>query len=116
VDEHEPEQEPLSRSDINRIGRAFRQDWGLGPAVQQGLLKRLVAICDPETEEGQKASARTVIAANKAIAAYMKVQLGQQALDLAREKHEGTRPEVSVIDVVAAAEARAEERKRERGQ
>jgi hypothetical protein len=110
------EQEPLSRSDINLIGRAARQDWGLSADVQTKLLKQLVHMCDPETAIGARTSSRTKISAAKAIAALMKLQLGQQALDLAREKHEGTRPEVAVIDVVKAAEARAEARKHERGQ
>ena len=106
----------LTRSDINLIGRAARQDWGLSPDVQTRLLKQLVAICDPETDEGQRASQRTKISAMKAIAALMKLQLGQQALDLAREKYDGGKDQLGLIDLVGPAEERAERRKRERGE
>jgi len=117
-DTPEPETDgpELTRSDINLIGRAARQDWGLSPDVQTRLLKQLVAMCDPETEEGQRASQRTKISAAKAIAALMKLQLGQQALDLQRERYDGGRDKLGLIDLVGPAEERAERRKRERGE
>ena len=106
----------LTRSEINLIGRAARQDWGLTPDVQTRLLKQLVAMCDDETELGQKTSPRTKISAAKAIAALMKLQLGQQALDLQRERYDGGKDKLGLADLVGPAEKRAEERKRERGE
>lgn len=110
-----PEPEELSRSDMRALRGALRNDWPIPEDVKQRLLRSLIHLCDPETVEGAMAGPRSRIAAARTIAAFMKLTLGQAAVDLAREKFEGKKDgQVPLADVVAAAEKRAEERIRER--
>jgi len=96
-------------------GLTHRQDWNLCEEYRTAILKQLVHILDPESESGAKASTRTKIAAAKTIAALMKLDLGQKALDLAREKFDGKgKDQLTLADAVADAERLAQERLDER--
>lgn len=116
--DEQPDRPPdgeLSRSDLRDIRGALRQDWPIPPDVKKRILQRIVNYIDPETVEGASASSRTILMAARTLAAFMDLQARQQAIDLAREKHEGkTDRDVTLADVVRAAERRAEERRRER--
>lgn len=116
--DEQPDRPPdgeLSRSDLRDIRGALRQDWPIPPDVKKRILQRIVNFLDPDTIEGGTASGRTVLMAARTLAAYCDLVIRQQAVDLAREKHEGKNDrDVTLADVVRAAEARAEERKRER--
>jgi hypothetical protein len=78
------------------------------------ILKRLISYLDTRTDEGATAPDRTVIMAARTLAAFCGLTLKQQALDLHRQKLEGVTPDVSLADLVAEAERRAEERKASR--
>jgi len=84
------------------------------PATQARILKRIARYLDEEDEEGQTAPDRVVIAAARVMLAAGKLSLAQQALDLARRKFEGKKSEVSLADLVRAAEERARRRIEER--
>lgn len=118
MDDRPADDEPgdLTRSDLRAIrGLAHRQDWGLPEPVRAKILQRLVDYLDRDHPEGATASDRHVLMAARTLAALMKLGLGQQSIDLAREKHEGKgRGEVPLADAVAEAERLAEERIRER--
>ena len=116
MNEHSPGgQGELSRSDMRDVRTALRQDWPIPATVKAQLLQRLVDYCDRESEEGQKAPARTVIAAARTLAAFCKLSLGQQALDLRRETLErGETSESTLAEAIARAEELAEQRERER--
>lgn len=115
-----PESEPdppeeLTRSDLRDIRGAIRQDWPIPPAVKAKILQRLVDYLDRDHLEGQTASDRHVLMAARTLAAFMRLNVGQQAVDLARERYEGrNKSELSAAEAVAEAERRAEERIRER--
>ncbi len=66
--------------------RAIRERWPLPEAARLAILKRLAGYIDPETEEGARAKARTVISAARTILAADRLNLEQQRLDLIREK------------------------------
>jgi len=104
----------LSRSDFALIQRALRQDWPIPADVKKRILQRVVDYLDPETEEGATAPDRTVLIAARTLASFMKLNLGQQALDLARAKFEGRKNDVTLAELVQAAERRAQDRKRDR--
>jgi hypothetical protein len=59
---------------------------------------------------------REQISACKTLAVFKKLELAQQAMDLRRLRQEGKASEVSLPDLVAEAETRAEERRHERDQ
>jgi hypothetical protein len=103
-----------SRSDLRLVRQALRNDWPVTTAVKSRILKRIISYLDVRTEEGATAPDRTVIMAARTVAAFCGLTLKQQALDLARQKTEGVKPEVSLADLVAEAERRAEERKASR--
>ncbi len=109
----ENDDEP-TRSDLKLERQALNQHWGVSPEIRRTILQRLVDYLDRECEEGATASDRTILMAARTFALFMRLDLGQQALDLAREKIDGAKSEVSLADLVAAAEARAEDRRRER--
>ncbi len=104
----------LSRSDLQLIRHAVRQDWPIPPAIQTKILQRLVDYLDRDHEEGATAPDRTVIAAARTLAAFGGLALKQQTLDLRRQQLEGKPETVSLSDLVGAAEARAEQRIYER--
>jgi hypothetical protein len=56
---------------------------------------------------------REQISACKTLAVFKKLELAQQAMDLRRLRQEGKASEVSLADLVAEAEQRAEIRRRE---
>lgn len=94
--------------------QALRQDWPTSTRVKQEILERLIGFLDPKSRDNMLTSDRTVIMAARTIAAFCGLTLRQAALDLRREKQEGKASEVSLADLVADAEQRAEERQRER--
>lgn len=104
----------LTRSDLDLIRQAARNDWPVPPATRAKILARVVSYLDLECDEGASASDRVVLGAARALAAFCGLSLKQQQLDLMRERLEGKNAEVSLSDLVGDAEARAEERKRER--
>lgn len=111
-DTREPE-EP-TRSDLRLLQGALRNDWPIPDPVKREILQGLINLITPA--EGEvPAPTRTRLAAMKVLVAMAKLNLGQAAVDLAREKVEGNaRGERSLADAVAEAEALAEARIRER--
>jgi hypothetical protein len=115
-----------TRSDLDLARQALRNDWPIPPAVRRQLLQRAIDICDPDRVEYEEpvgdappvrkppVPLRTVIGALKVLAQFGRLNLGQQAQDLAREKHEGKKSDTSFADVVKAGEERYEKRKHER--
>lgn len=102
-----PPEDPPSRRDVTRIGRDIRQDWGLSDEGRAELLRKLV-------EASEHWDWRVASAAMRGIASFMRLQVAQRALDLAREKYEGKKSEAPWADKVKAAEERYLKRKRER--
>jgi hypothetical protein len=68
------------RSEIRLAEQALRQDWPIDQAVKMKLLDQLINLVDPDPS--RPLSARTTIAAARAIAAFCKLTLQQQAQDL----------------------------------
>lgn len=93
----------VSRSDLAAILQALRNDWALSPAAKKELLQTLVNIAAKSKFERNK------IAAAKAIALLMRLNISQGALDLARQKLEGAGGEFTLDQVVAEAEQIAEQ-------
>lgn len=113
-DTREPE-EP-TRSDLRLVQGALRNDWPIPEPVRREILQAAVNLITPAEGE-TPAPARTRLAAMKVLVSMAKLNLGQAAVDLAREKAEGrARVERSLADAVAEAEALAEGRIREREQ
>ncbi len=104
----------LTRSDLDLIRQAARNDWPVPPQTRAKIVSRLVSYLDAECDEGATAPDRTVLGAARALAAFCGLGLKQQQLDLMREKLEGKKSEIDIVDLVADAEARAEARKLER--
>jgi len=96
------------------VSRAYRQDWPIPHDVQVKILKRLVAMVDPEHEDGASAPDRTVLGASKVIATFSGLSLQQQALDLQREKQDQDKNEFTLAELVPLAKERALKRKAER--
>lgn len=109
------EPEELTRSDLRLVQGALRNDWPIPEPVRRMIIQSAVNIVDPDEATRPQPSTRTRLAAMKVLAAFAKLNLGQAAIDLAREKIDGkARGEQSLADAVAEAEALAEERIRER--
>lgn len=104
----------LTRSDLALVRQALRQDWGVSDAVKRTILQRLITYLDVETEEGATCSDRQVIMAARTFAEFMKLQLLQQRIDVAREKLAGRQSARSLVELVGDAEARARELERQR--
>lgn len=102
----------LSRSDIRLLDRAIKERWPLSQDCRVKILKRLTAILDRESDDGAKAKTRDVIAAAKAIISADRLNLQQDALELAREKASGPPVENTLEQLTADAEQRALERQR----
>lgn len=94
-----------SRSDIDLVGRALRNDWPITPKAKKQLLQRLMNIAI------RSKYPRNRISAAKVIAQFMKLNLGQGALDLAREKLHGDAEDFTLADLVREAEQAALEHK-----
>jgi hypothetical protein len=94
-----------SRTDINLVAQAARQEWLFTPAERQQLLGVLKGITLNSKFD------RNRIAAAKAIALLMGLNLRQQGLDLAREKMQGGDSEFVLAEIVEAAERIALEHK-----
>jgi hypothetical protein len=106
--------EELTRSDLDLIRQAARNDWPVPPAVRTKIVERLWSYLDKQCEEGATAPDRVVLGAARALAAFCGLALKQQQLDLMRERIEGKKSDVNLVDLVGEAEQRAEARKRER--
>lgn len=102
----------LSRSEMKLVCKAVRQDWPISITRQKLLISSLFGFFDPKRKEPVKS--RTQIAAIRAVAALSGLALKQQALDLAREKLDGKESDVSLAQLVAEAEERAEKRRKQR--
>jgi hypothetical protein len=98
------------RSELSLERQALKNGWDLSDAVKQRILKRIVQYLDRDHEEGQTAPDRTVLMAGRTLAQLLALGLKQQAIDLAREKLEGRKDEITLADLVAEAERRATER------
>lgn len=99
--------EAVSRGDMALVRQAIRNGWKVSEEVRTKILKRLAAYVDDDPDSGPRvviAAARTIVVAD----------LTQQKLDLAREKFEGRKDELDLIDTVTQAEKRALEFERER--
>jgi hypothetical protein len=116
VDEQRPDQpDGLSRSDMRLIRGSLRQDWPTDPEKREKVVRTLWRYLDPDDEQHQTASDRTIMMAARTLAMYMKLNLGQQSIDLARERFEGRKDDrVSLADLVSEAERRAAAREDER--
>lgn len=102
---------PPSRSDMADVRRAVRQDWPIPADVQVRVIQHLVDLIDPEYihADGRRPSARTRISAARTLGALSSLALRQQALDLARDKRDGTGQGRTLADLVEEAERLAEE-------
>jgi hypothetical protein len=89
----------------------LRNDWPVPTRTKAKILKRIISYLDTACDEGATAADRTVLTAAKTLAIYCGLTLKQQALDLTRQRLEGVKPDVSLADLVAEAERRAEERR-----
>lgn len=96
-DPDRPEPAELSRSDLRTLRGALRQDWPIPDDVKQRLLQSVINLADTETVEGAMAGSRTRLAAMKVIVSMARLQLGQQALDLQRERGEAARSETQTV-------------------
>lgn len=92
-----------TRSELMLIRQALRQDWPVPPAVKGQILQRLIDYLDRETDEGATCSDRLVIAAAKTLAAFMRLSLDQQQLDMEARKLESS-GDNSLADMLKAAE------------
>ena len=118
------------RSDVKLIEQALRNDWPIPSRVKRDILQTLVDIvADPDDDDvppvafdddGRpiepvrvRVPDRTKISAARALLAAASLNIKQQALDLMRRKYEGKKGE-DLADLVAKAEALAEERERSR--
>ncbi len=104
----------LTRSDLRLIRQAARNDWPIAARVRTKITQRLIDYLDASSKQGAAAPDRIVLGAARALAAFCGLSLKQQQLDLMRERLDGRKSEVSLADLVAEAERRAEERKSER--
>lgn len=95
-------QDELSRSDLAAVQQALRQDWALSAGAKKELLQTLVNIAANSRFDRNK------IAAAKAIALLMRLNIAQGALDLARQKLNGNGGKWSLAELVAEAEQIAE--------
>jgi hypothetical protein len=95
----------LTRTDINLIAQAAREEWLFTPAERQDLLGQLKGIAKNSKYD------RNRIAAAKAIALLLGLNVRQQALDLAKEKHRGDDSTFVLASIVAEAERIALEHK-----
>lgn len=101
-----------TRSELNQVAQALRQDWPIPPRVKRDLLQRAINLACPEEEEkpqdagptldqdGEPREAppppseiqkaipkRTALAAHKVVIAYQRLSLEQQRLDLLRARY-----------------------------
>jgi hypothetical protein len=82
---------------------------------QRALLEMLLDCAIGKNKEGEKpTTARERIMAGKVIASLKALNLKRAALELRRERQEGTASEVSLADLVGDVERRAEQRRTER--
>ena len=95
------------------VRQAVRQDWPVTLTTQKRMLRDL-GIYFKKPKDGVAVKPRIKIAAARTIGALCGLALKQQALDLQREKIDGKKSDVSLSDLVAEAEARAEARRDER--
>lgn len=108
------EENDLSRSELRLIRQAIRQDWPIPAGVKAQILQRLIDYLDRESLEGATCSDRQATSAARTLVEFMKLNIEQQRLDLAHEKHEGRRSGRDLTDLVEEAEKRAETRRAER--
>ncbi len=106
--------EPPKRSELQLEQQALRNDWPI-PQQKKGLILARCLQFFGRKRPGQMVAAdRTVLSAARTIGMLSRLSLLQAAQDLRREKFAGKKSDVSLADLVAQAEARAEARKRER--
>lgn len=106
--------ESPSRRELALERQALRNDWPIPPAVRKQILQRLVDFVDRDSDDGAKARPRTVIMAARTLAVFANLTVKQQVLDMRREQLDGQSEDVELTDLVAEAERRAEDRKRDR--
>lgn len=94
-----------TRTEIGQIGRALRQEWVLSPLQKKALLSRLYKVVFESKYD------RNRIAAAKAIALFMGLNLRQEQIDLVREKLDGGDRSFVLAEIVADAERIALEHK-----
>lgn len=92
----EQEQDPPSRSDLKLWETALRQDWPIPPDVKKRILQTAVNLIDSagestgdedEDEDGSP-DPRVIIGAMRVLAAFGKLTIDQQKLDLMRVREE----------------------------
>jgi hypothetical protein len=107
-----PEYVPIhvTRADMRLTRQALRGDWPISTRIKMMAYDVIVQTLDPLSFE----SARTRNFAVRTLALFSGMTMRQAAIDLRREKQEGKTSEVSLADLVAEAEQRAEQRKHER--
>jgi hypothetical protein len=102
------------RSELRLEQQALRNDWPIPPDVRRRILQRVIDYLDRDCEEGATAKDRVVLTAAQVVAQFANLNLGQQKLDLARQKLEGKKDAISLADLVEEAEGRADARERDR--
>ena len=85
------------------VRQALRQDWPIPPDVKSQILQRLIDYLDREHDEGATASDRQVVSAAKTVCEFMKLNVEQAKIDLAREKLAGGDGEKPLASLLKAA-------------
>jgi hypothetical protein len=108
---------PRGKANYNAPGaeylerRAAANGWATPERDKRMIIKRLVDVVNPRTEEGKAAKLRSVIIAARTLAS---ADLRQQALELQREISLGGVTAGTLADLVAESESLADELDRER--
>ena len=92
-----------TRSDLQLVRQALRQDWPIPPAVKSQILQRLIDYLDREHDEGATASDRQVVSAAKTVVEFMKLNVEQAKIDLMARKLEGHGNEDSLAEMLRKA-------------
>jgi hypothetical protein len=109
VDQHEDDEQTRSEQALER--RAARRGWLRDEAERRKIAGRLMRAVEGDSDRYAILAARALMSGDQK---EQELQLRAEALDLARRRLEGDTSEVSLAELVAEAERRAEERRRER--
>jgi hypothetical protein len=101
----------VTRGDMRLTRQALRGDWPISTRIKALAYSAVVEILE---DKNFLTSDRTKLMAARTLALFAGISLRQAMIDLRREKQEGKTSEVSLADLVAEAEQRAEQRKHER--
>jgi hypothetical protein len=104
----------VTRGDMMLTRQALRGDWPISSRVKMLAYGAVIDILEARGSKAFLISDRTRLMAARTLALFAGITMRQANIDLRREKQEGKTSEVSLADLVAEAEQRAEQRKNER--